>query len=194
MKIRVNEMDTKRKAIVVICLVVFILWLPTLDVVDDEIDRWADASYNSGVISPSYSGGWYEFYVSSDETPSEIVMIKNSTSREIVRTVALHDGVTTKSSMGGKTWWCVQDINYVPDIYERVSYYIQWYVYNVTRVYESWTWLEYNGTDWIEAQAYSYEYEKLLYLNTKLPAGFGEYTINEVVFNQTLYIDWFGFI
>lgn len=152
------------------------LWLPpTLQRIDDEMDLWADPSYNGPSMSPTYDGGRCWFYVDNDFPFSSIQVIMNSTSRSATFDpvpLSSHDEEWSDHQFGGKLAWKVKDVPFGPDEYEY------WKIYYIWRIY--------NTSYWGESPVYVHEgYSWNIDINDGLYCP---------EFNLTLYIGWWGFI
>lgn len=195
-------MRNRWKVLLIVCLIVgisVICYQPAMETYDDFVDDWADPSYNGPDYWPRYDGGVYEFSVDKEFPCSKITMIKNSTSRNFTNTGYLYTSRNWASSIGGKDWWLVEEVNYGPDIYEKVEYYIEWWILNYTIHVEDSMWEYYNGTDWVEEYAWFYDFhdwELVVELSMwDFPWDFpDESGLYNEQYNITLYADWYGYI
>jgi hypothetical protein len=195
------KMRNRWKILLVLSLVIgisVVCYNPVMETYDDFIDDRADPSYNGPDCYPRYDGGVFEFSVDKEFPCSKLIMIKNSTNRNFTKTGFLYTESNWRSSIGGKNWWLVAEVKYGPDIYEKVEYYIEWWILNYTIRVEDWVWTYYNGTHWIEEYAWFYEYSWELIIELSMWDFPWDYSNESGLFNEqyniTLYADWYGYI
>ena len=194
-------MRNRWKILLIICLIAGLSVLhyrPIMEAYDNFVDDQADPSYNGPEVYPRYDGGVFEFSVSKEFPLSKIIMIKNSTSRNFTKIAPLYIESSWESSIGGKDWWLVEEVDYGPDIYEEVDYYIEWWILNYTIRIEDWVWKYWNGTHWVEEYAWFYEYNWELVVEISMWDFPWDYSNKNGLFNEqyniTLYADWYGYI
>jgi hypothetical protein len=192
-------MRNRWKILLILCLIVGVsvaCYQPAMESYDDFVDDWADPSYNGPDCWPRYTGGVYEFSVDKEFPPLKIVMIKNSTSRNSTKTGFLYIKSNWASSVGGKDWWLVEEVDYGPDIYEKVEYYMEWWILNYTIHIEDWQWTIWNGTHSIEEYAWFYDFHdwELVAELSMWDFPWNESGLFNEQYNVTLYVDWYGYI
>ena len=188
-----------RKRWIVLAIILLILGIifyhPFMEAYDNYVDKWADPSYNGPNVFPRYKGGWFEYYTNSNFPYSKLVMIKNSTSRNYTKTAFLSTEITIESGIGGKDYWLVEEIKYAPNIYEKVEYYIEWWILNYTIYIEEEGWLHWNGTDWIEGPVEFYKWHDW---ECVANLSMWDFPFDDGLFNKqynlTLHANWFGYI
>lgn len=190
---RWNEMKRRYKIAIFFAIIIILspIWLSSYNEIADE---YADPSYNPGVVSPVYSGGYFLFHVNAEFPESYLIMTKYSDNRTLVIEEPLRsDEWNWECSIGGKYWWKVQEVPLGPDIYEKWKINIEWWVRNYTLVVYDWTWTVYNGTHWIEEVAWDYEYvNDVLVYNGSI--SWENYTITLFDYSLTLQAEWRGYI